>query len=677
MNTILSSGIRQNCRVMFRVAGTIVLFIFVLTASAQTDKRLKLADQYYNSGEYYTAAGLYGQFLAPPEKKKNSSDFPLNANRNAEGRLGSYQSRTDIIFKQAESYRLAYYWKEALDLYRQSYNQQPSRFLTALYWQAVALRNLGNFAEAEKIITQFLNQSESPHEFRKSAELEKQTLAYINHQLNRPDAVMYTIKKIHSTKAELKNIFAPWINGNEMYFTSTGTDSVLIGQNPFINRIYTGSLSGNQLNNIKETSITKPEPALNSGAAAVSADGKRMYMTHWKKENGKTVSSIYVYEKAGDAWINARPLSLINENGSNSRQPYCTPDGQFLFFSSDREGGNGGYDIWYARLNQDGTTEQPVNAGNAINSAANEEAPFYHIYSATLVFASDRQPGMGGYDLYTSKGGMQNFSDPENMGHPVNSSKDDMYFFSTSGKHLLDQAYFSSDRGSSCCFSTYSLVKSPKKKIYTGAVYDCRFGDVLAGAQVLLTDQEGNTVKLFTGEDGKYLLEVSDDWSYSLTVSKDQYLDTIMASGIERTSVEAWHTDTLFNFDICLSRKPVIRVENVVTIYFDFDRFDIKPRGMEQLDSIYQVMMEDTTAYLQVSGYTDGKGSVEYNARLSDKRARSCANYLIEKGIDPARITFESFGACCPVEMEMINGRDNPDGRSMNRRALIHINKKE
>ena len=89
------------------------------------------------------------------------------------------------------------------------------------------------------------------------------------------------------------------------------------------------------------------------------------------------------------------------------------------------------------------------------------------------------------------------------------------------------------------------------------------------------------------------------------------------------------------------------------------------------------MLTENPTATIQISGYTDGLGSVEYNQVLSDKRARACADYLVEKGIDAARISFESFGACCPVEMEMLNGRDNPDGRSMNRRALINIDKGE
>jgi outer membrane protein OmpA-like peptidoglycan-associated protein len=119
----------------------------------------------------------------------------------------------------------------------------------------------------------------------------------------------------------------------------------------------------------------------------------------------------------------------------------------------------------------------------------------------------------------------------------------------------------------------------------------------------------------------------------------------------------------------------VIKPENVVTVYFDFDKSLLRDRGINQLDSIYNVLTVDTAATLQISGYTDGLGSVEYNKVLSDKRARACADYLIGKGIDAGRISFESFGACCPIEMEIINGRDNPDGRSVNRRALINISK--
>jgi outer membrane protein OmpA-like peptidoglycan-associated protein len=124
-------------------------------------------------------------------------------------------------------------------------------------------------------------------------------------------------------------------------------------------------------------------------------------------------------------------------------------------------------------------------------------------------------------------------------------------------------------------------------------------------------------------------------------------------------------------------KKLVIKAENVVTLYFDFDKNILKDREKEILDSIYNVLMENNTASIQISGYTDGLGTEDYNNKLSDRRAKACADYLIKKGISRDRISFVSFGKCCPVEMELINGRDNPDGRSKNRRALINISKEE
>jgi outer membrane protein OmpA-like peptidoglycan-associated protein len=124
-----------------------------------------------------------------------------------------------------------------------------------------------------------------------------------------------------------------------------------------------------------------------------------------------------------------------------------------------------------------------------------------------------------------------------------------------------------------------------------------------------------------------------------------------------------------------IDKKFTINVANVVTVYFDFDMSNLKAEAVNKLDSIYQVLVKFPASTLQISAYTDGKGTEEYNKKLSDRRGRSCADYFIDKGIKASRITFESFGACCPLELELINGRDNPDGRSRNRRALINISK--
>jgi OmpA-OmpF porin, OOP family len=661
------------------IGNKIILFLcgcLILTqARSQSDQRLVMADKYFAAGDYFTAAGLYGQFLNPPVKSKYRSDFPLNTKRSAEGRFGGYQNKTDILFKQAESYRLSNYWTEASALYQECFEKDSLKYGSALYWLAVCQRSIGNYVSAEEAVNKFLTNYGVGHEFYNAVLKERQTLQFIRTQLSRPDSSMYHIQKLNTSFGD-KGIFAPVATSESQYlFTSTQTDAVAADNNPHHNRLFTSLLTTEGLQNVEPVIIQEVDSSFNQGAASISPDGKHLYFTQWKKENGQSFSGIYFSSKTTNGWTKPQLLTSVNQEGFSSKQPFCTSDGKYLFFASDRKGGAGGFDIWYAPLLTDGTTGEATSAG-VINSPANEQAPFYHNGSATLVFASDRAPSMGGYDLFSSKGNMIEWKSVENLGYPVNSSRDDVYFFATENKNLLNNAIVSSDRGSECCLSTYAITKAPKKKVIKGVVLDCANNEPLAIAQVTIKDASGKTFQVTTSTEGEYSFDLSDDLSeHQFSVTKEKYNDISADVMVEKIDEANWQTDIIHNTSICLEKKFVLKVENVVTVYFDFDKSEIKEIEMERLDSVYNVMVENPAYTLQISGYTDGKGSVDYNKNLSDKRARSCAEYLIQRGIDSSRISFESFGACCPVEMELINGRDNADGRARNRRALININK--
>ena len=418
------------------------------------------------------------------------------------------------------------------------------------------------------------------------------------------------------------------------------------------------------------------DSSLSQGAASISPDKKILYFTQWKKENGKNVSSIYYSNKEGDGWSRPILLSSINKKGSSSKQPFCSADGKTLFFASDMEGGSGGFDIWYANIQADGTTGDPTNAGQ-INTKEDEQAPFLHSTSGNLVFSSNGMHGMGGFDLFTTKMNETGFKKPENMGHPVNSSRDDIYFFAAEKNELLKSAIIGSDRGSECCLETYTIDKAPKKRIITGLVRDCKTNEPVADAVINIKNKQTKT-----GADGKFQFEVDADVE-KFSIVKDGYNEKTENANIESVNDADLLIDIYNNAPICIEKpvieekKLVIKVENVVTLYFDFDKSILKEREKQVLDSIYNVLMEANTTTIQISGYTDGLGTEKYNNKLSDRRAKACADYLIKKGIDKARISFVSFGKCCPVEMELINGRDNPDGRGRNRRALINISKEE
>lgn len=683
MNTLLVTGKKflgsWVYKTSYKATRLLLLLItsaLVINVNGQADNRLVQAEEYFAAGDYYTAANLYGQFLNPDKKAKSKSDFPLNANRNAEGMTGKYGTKTDILYKQAESYRLANYLNQAAELYKQCFEKDSLKYASAIYWYTVCQRGLKNYSDADQSIRFFLNHA-AGNPFLKEAEKEKQTLLFIKEQLSRPDTILYTIQKINPPLENEKGFFAPTTSAGQLFFTSTQTDSVAAGQNPHRNRLFVSTYNNENFQGVQSVFIESLDSTMNQGAATISADGKYLYFTQWKNQNGHPASSIYYSAKTAKGWGKPRLLSSVNQTGFNSKQPFCSPDGKFIFFASDRKGGSGGFDIWYAPIKEDGTTGEAINAGALINTAGNEQSPFYHTATSTLVFSSDRLPGMGGFDLFVSKKTEEGWKKPENPGYPVNSSRDDVYFFSNGEKNLFDKAFFSSDRGSECCLSTYTVTKAAKKKMITGTVRSCEDNAPLGDATVAMTDASGNVLQTKTDAEGRYRFALTNDDQQQFTVNKEGFMEKSAHGSIESINETAWHTDTLHNADLCIEKKKlVIKVENVVTVYFDFDRSNLKHRARVQLDSIYNILLEDSSATLQISGYTDGLGSVEYNAKLSDKRARACANYLIEKGIDPARITFESFGACCPVEMELINGRDNAGGRAKNRRALINIDKK-
>jgi outer membrane protein OmpA-like peptidoglycan-associated protein/tetratricopeptide (TPR) repeat protein len=663
------NGVRSS-----KVAKRIIAFSFAgilfNCANGQSGKTLALADEYFKAGEYVTAAGLYNQFLHPVVKEKPFTDFPLQSRKSAAG-SSQYLDKTAIIYKQAESYRLANYFPEAITLYKQCFEADSVRNMSSLYYMAVCQRSLGDLAGAEQSLLRLFSQKPEDG-LRKLVEKEKTVLQFIRTELSRPDSILFHVNKIDASS--VPGAYAAFATDNNNFLlTAVNRDSVEAGLNPYHNRIFTARLNNGIVEKAEALKIDGMNPAFNQGAATMKPDGSIIYFTQWQKVEGKIVSSIFYARKKGNGWSRAMPLNVVNQTGRNSKQPFCSADGQYLFFASDRKGGLGNFDIWYSTLNSDGTTGTPVNAGPVINTAGNEQAPFYHTASATLVFSSDRLPGMGGYDLFSSRGKEATWTAVENMGNPVNSTRDDIYFFSGSKDELLDNALVGSDRGSECCLDIYNITKSAKKKFIAGVVKDCSGNQPMEGAVVVL-DNAGNRLTTTTDANGKYLFILNDQTATGqVNVTKDSFETKTAGIAVQSTDV-SWLEETMMNADICMTKKqPQIIIENVISIYFDFDKSVVTESGKQQLDSIYNVLASDARVALQISGYTDGRGSETYNKALSDKRAKACANYLIQKGIDPARMTFEAFGACCPVQMEQINGRDNKDGRALNRRALINI----
>jgi len=636
---------------------------------------LQLADEYYAAGEFYTAGYLYDQYLKTGGRTTNGAAFTTYAKSTTGGAGTQNRSRASILYKEAESYRLGHYYINADSAYKKCTDN-----IDALYWSAVCERSLENYDAAEENIRKYLSADGKNSQFKEAAEKELETLQYIRSQLAGNGASQATSSKLKTPGSFEKGAFAVRaVGGNKYLVSSTKTDTTKVkGVNPHTSRLFYGTLKNDSLDELTPVVLPVVGISDNQGVASYTADGNRIYFTQWKKEKGRIVSNIYyIVNRADSGWSKPALLPGVNIDGFSSKQPFCSADGIYLYFSSDRPGGSGGFDIWYAQIYEDGTAGIPVNAGPEINTAGDEQAPFYHTRSGTMVFATNGRTGMGGYDLFWVKGTDKAWGAPHNMGYPINSSRDDIYFFASEDSALLATSIVGSDRGTGCCLENYLIKRSSRNKRLTGLVRDHNDNNPVADADIVLTDPSGKTWTTKTDDKGNYSFDtIHTDYSnYRMTITKQYYNDTTDAVKINDTAEVNLLTDQLVNRDMYIDKKFILDVENVVTVYFDFDKSNLKSEAKDKLDSVYRVMDQLPSSTLQISAYTDGKGTVEYNKKLSDRRARSCARYFIHKGIQASRITFESFGACCPLELELINGRDNPDGRSRNRRALINLSK--
>lgn len=407
----------------------------------------KTGDELYNRGDYYAAAQYYEEYLTGKKTEKTASTEPYNVEKQQAQAVK--KPNEEVYYKLAESYRHLNNYAEAVKWYSLSLQADP----LAKYWYGVSLRANGKYDEAMKQLQEFIVVYKGDDAYKEKAKRELDNINFIREQagVSKKIVVDKFSGEVNGTGANYAASFA----GDIILFTSTRPDSV--GKKKvFNNQLYIAKETDGKWGNIEKIVLKAKQEQY--GAASFSPGGNTLFFTAWSmSKEGKKQSYIYVTERKGDEW--SEPLQLnenINEPGSSARQPFVTADGRYLFFASDKKGGVGGFDIWYAPLSGT-TTGKSINAGKEVNTKDNEEAPFYHDKSKTLVFASNGRIGMGGYDLYSSKGIIgKDWEEAVNMGEPVNSIKDDLYFIVRQDKELFEKAVFSSDRSSACCLELFT-----------------------------------------------------------------------------------------------------------------------------------------------------------------------------------------------------------------------------
>lgn len=656
-----------------------LLFSTMLVQAQFTYNYLKAADGYYSKGDYSSASSYYEKYLAAASSKTGGDSYDpyvaeslTAASKSSKG--GS--SRAQAVYNLAESYRKLTYYSKAEPFYKEAV-AGTKEFPLAQYHYAGILKKLEKYKEAETAYQEFLKTYTTADSYTAQAKQELESLRFIQAQLRKEDVKLYTVTK-PALNAEGATYAPVWLNDNTLLFTSTRADKDAAKNALHTNRVYEAAY-GSAAGNAVKTNLTQPA-GTHQGVVSVSADGRSMYITRWTVKEGKKQAAIYRSVRTGDSW--SEPVALeasVNEAGSNNQQPFISTDGSYLLFASDRKGGLGGYDIWYAPMDAAGHAGKAQNLGAAINTAADEQAPYYHAASGNLVFSSNGRVGMGGYDLYGAKGKPGQWAAAKNLGYPVNSVKDDMYFAAKgNNKNLLADALISSDRSSACCLEIVALQKKQPARVVSGIVIDCATGSPLANAEVTLLDTvSGRSAgRQQTNAEGRYSFTLEEYQPLKVVATVQAYEQ----GSVSFTAPADEEVVIVTNPSLCLVKipaKPELEVGKVKVmehVYYELNKAKVLDDSKPALDELVQLLTENPAMTIEISGHTDSIGRKSYNRKLSQQRADNVVAYLVGKGIDAARLKAVGYGDSMPVAPNSnADGSDNPEGRKQNRRTEFKV----
>ena len=596
--------------------GYILVWVLVWTlASCGADAYMKKGDQYLAIGEYFDAAEQY---------KKAYTNTPTKE-RTTRGQRAK---------KLAECYRRINFSQKAIAAYNNviRYNQADS--LTHLRL-AQQLMKTGNYRQAEKafaIAADSLPQSKI---------VKNGLLSAKNATQWKKEGSAYTVKR-ENVFASRRADYSPMLAGDDndrLYFTSTRP-----------------STKGDELSGITGTKTadiffsqkdekgkwTKPQnidTELNSdydeGACSFSPDGRTMYLTQCKSDPSyPRYATICTSQRNDASWGKSTVLTISKDTLSSFAHPAVSPDGQWLYFSSDMPGGYGGLDIWKIRLGKDGVEGGVENLGNKINTEGDEMFPTFRP-NGDLYFSSNGHPGMGGLDIFIAKTDtMGNGYVIEHPGYPLNSEADD---FGMTFEGLKNQGYFSSNRGDARGWDhIFSFYNPEIVQTVTGWVYE-KDGYELPAALVYMVGNDGTNLKLNVKGDGSFTQQIKPNVDYVFLGTCKGYLNHQQQLRVEPASESC---DTVLQFPLASIMAPVL-IDN---IFYDFDRATLRPESKTSLDELVKLLNENPNITIELSAHCDYKGSAAYNKQLSLRRAESVVNYLIEKGIARERLTPVGYG---------------------------------
>ena len=406
----------------------------------------------------------------------------------------------------------------------------------------------------------------------------------------------------------------------------------------------------------------------NEGAQMISQDGEWLVFAATNRRDSWGGFDLYISYLTPNGWSEAINLGRDINSDQWDSQPCLSPDKRDLYFTSRRPGGYGGSDLYVSHLKPNGEWTTPENLGPGVNTSGDDQSPFIHADNQTLFFSSNGRLGYGGTDLYFSrKGPKGDWSAPENLGYPINTIDDEGTLFIAADAKT---AYYASDRSDSkggLDIYSFELPENirPNKTLWVkGQVFDKKTTKGLPSAVELIDLNTKHPLsKVQTDEKGNYLITLPVGKDYAFNVNRKGYLfysDNFFLSNQS--------PDSTYEKNIPL--QPIEANASIVlkNVFFDVNKFDLKPESEAELDIVVQLMNENPTLKIQIGGHTDNVGKPADNLTLSNNRAKAVVNYLVSKNISAQRLTAKGFG-----ETQPIANNTTEQGKSLNRRTEMKV----
>lgn len=629
--------------------------------SYKFDDMLAAADEQMELGDYFNALEWYRKVY----REVKSNDVALSVG------YSFYKLRD---FENAERW-----YERVLD------EDVDNIFIEDRYSFGRVLRALGKDRKAKEQFEIYLSAGDN-EELRRLAQNELAGIEMMeNFEANRKVAVDFLSEDINSGSGE----YSPIQFDNEtLYYTSFNRRKEILQdgkeKDPYA-KIYAVTKSEDGFEKPKALDRRINRTDFNMGNVCFSQDRRRMYFTRQEIESDQILSSMLYVSYLGDEdWSTPEPVREINGEYLVLQPASGELFGdEVLFFVSDMDGGYGGKDIYYSTIIGD-RISPPVNLGEVINGPEDEIAPFY--FDGSLYFSTENRPGIGGYDIYKTDWDGSIWSTPENLGHNYNSRFDDFHFsYSLDGTN----GYLVSNRphpdkkklkSETCCYDIYSFT-------IREIVIDLLVGVGTEDEKPL----DGATVDLFdlTVFDAPQSQTLPEDYRFSFMLNRDRKYQVIASKeGFYPDTVEFFTNnivaDTSIRKKILLKSKPVQPVyeTEIVTInepirlnniYYEFDKWDILPAAEIDLNVILGLMGEYSDMVIELSSHTDSRGTTPYNEELSQKRAESAKNWLVNRGVDEERIVAKGYGESVILN-RCVNGVRCPEeDHQFNRRTEFKI----